>query len=615
MILQALKEYYDRKAADPGNDIAPEGFERKAIPFIVVIQADGTFLQLEDTREKIGKSLIAKEFLLPQSQGRSGSNSYKTTFLLWDHIGYLFGHPATDDKSSKQHKTWLDYLRALPDTLQTDDGVKAVLNFYKSGEIETVKADPLWEECTKIKSCNITFRLAADQDPVPCRPKIQEYVAMMAATDIASQENNSKIKGVCLVTGEIGEIARTHTRTSINKDTKSLVNFQKNSGYDSYGKEQGYNAPICKSAEFAYTTGLNSLLKSKTRMLVGDAVTVCWAQKANPLEDGFVDVLNGNIDIFGERIKDDPDRKVKEIRSLFDSIKNGTLTSNLGDTRFYVLGLSPNSARISVRFWIVDTVAGMSGKIVQHFEDLRIVHGPYDNDMLSLFHLLVSTAVQGKSENIPQNLAGETMRAVLDGLPYPKTLLQAVIRRIRSDQSAKNKITGKSIPNVSYERASLLKACINRQTRFNNPQIKEELKMSLDTSNTNIGYRLGRLFATLEKIQIERYTQDGGNAPNSTIRDRFYGAASGTPVTVFSNLMRLKNHHLAKIESQGRRIYFEKLIGEIMDTFDDFPGHLPLAEQGRFAIGYYHQNQDFYTKKESKSDKSQTINQGEPNND
>ena len=127
--------------------------------------------------------------------------------------------------------------------------------------------------------------------------------------------------------------------------------------------------------------------------------------------------------------------------------------------------------------------------------------------------------------------------------------------------------------------------------------------MSLDISNTNIGYRLGRLFATLEKIQIERYTQDGGKTPNSTIRDRFYGAASGTPVAVFSNLMRLKNHHLAKLENQGRRINFERLIAEIMDAVEDFPSHLPLADQGRFAIGYYHQNQDFFTKKPKQSDK------------
>ena len=134
--------------------------------------------------------------------------------------------------------------------------------------------------------------------------------------------------------------------------------------------------------------------------------------------------------------------------------------------------------------------------------------------------------------------------------------------------------------------------------------------MSLDISNTNVGYRLGRLFATLEKIQSE-----ANPGINATIRDRFYGAASGTPVAVFSNLMRLKNHHLAKLENQGRRINFERLIAEIMSEIKDFPSHLPLADQGRFAIGYYHQNQDFYTRKENKSDNEQPTDQGEPNNE
>ena len=134
--------------------------------------------------------------------------------------------------------------------------------------------------------------------------------------------------------------------------------------------------------------------------------------------------------------------------------------------------------------------------------------------------------------------------------------------------------------------------------------------MSLDRSNTNIGYRLGRLFATFEKIQAE-----ANPGINATIRDRFYGAASGTPVTVFSTLMRLKNHHLAKLENKGRRVNLEHLIAEIVDDVRDVPTHLSLADQGRFAIGYYHQTQQFYTKKESISDESRSISEGEPNHE
>ena len=602
MILQALKEYYDRKAADPDSSIAPEGFEKKELPFLIVIRPDGTFVSIEDTREQIGKKLVAKIYLVPRSKQRSGSKSYETTFLLWDHIGYLFQYPESDSKSSGQHKTWMHALNSLPDTLKADEGVSAVLRFYECGGVDAVKADVNWGECTQLRSCNMTFRLAGDKMPIPCRQAVQEHVReSIQSTPEPDRTEPSRVLGRCLVTGEVGEIARTHGRTPINKDTKSLIAFQKDSGYDSYGKEQGYNAPISKSAEFAYTTALNVLLKKDPpqRMLVGDAITVFWAEKPADLETQVVD-------IFGESSKDDPDRGVKAVQSLFRSVESGTLAVESERNRFYVLGLAPNKARISVRFWIVDTVAGMSRRIIQHFEDVRIVHKPWEQDTLSLFRLLVSTAVQGKSENVPPNLAGETMRAILEGLPYPETLLQAAVRRARAEQSAKDKRAGKPIANVPYARASLIKACINRASRFKNPQIKEELKMSLDPGNTNIGYRLGRLFATLEKIQAE-----ANPAINTTIRDRFHGAASGTPVAVFSNLMRLKNHHLAKLENKGRRVNFERLIAEIVNDVRDFPAHLSLADQGRFAIGYYHQTQQLHTKRESMSDESQPLTKGE----
>jgi CRISPR-associated protein Csd1 len=193
--------------------------------------------------------------------------------------------------------------------------------------------------------------------------------------------------------------------------------------------------------------------------------------------------------------------------------------------------------------------------------------------------LLRSIAPQEKADNIPPNLAGDTMRAILEGTPYPATLLQAAIRRNRAEQ------------NVTYPRAALIKASLNRALRFNNPKNEKEITMSLDLENTNIGYRLGRLFAALEKIQ-----SDANPGINATIRDRFYGAASGSPVTVFGNLMRLSQHHLGKL-SGGLRVTRERLLQEIMSEIGDFPAHLDMADQGRFAIGYYHQMQDLYTKK------------------
>lgn len=287
MILLALKEYYDRKAADPESDIAPEGFEKKELQFLILINERGQFINIEDTREKVGNKVIAKTFLLPRSVGRSGSRSYETTFLLWDHIGYLLGLPTDDKKSNKQHQTWLKALEELPQELVDDIGVKAVLLFYQTNEVAKAISSPQIKECLKAPQCNMSFRLVSDI-PVPCREKVRQFVIKNLKKDVSEDDTEDEGKnqkmGTCLVTGERGIIARTHSRTPIDKDTKCLVGFQKNSGYDSYGKEQGYNAPIIKSTEFAYVTALNTLLKSKSqRILIGDASTVFWSKKRSSL--------------------------------------------------------------------------------------------------------------------------------------------------------------------------------------------------------------------------------------------------------------------------------------------------------------------------------------------
>ena len=593
MILQALKEYYDRKAADPASDIAPEGFEKKEIPFIVVIKPNGEFVNLKSTKEEPG---TRKQFMLPRSKPRSGGTSYQTTFLLWDHIGYLFGVPESDPKSIKQHETWLNALKTLPDNLQQDEGVKAIKLFYEKGGISDVKKHPVWSECLRMRSCNMTFGLVDDVEPIPCRKIIQDHVRSTVLEDekienVENEQRSDKIFANCLITGEYKEIARIHGRTPIDKDTKSLVAFQKNSGYDSYGKEQCLNAPVSKSAEFAYTTGLNTLLKSKEqRIRVGDATAVFWSEKSSALEkDTFY--------FFSEPPKDDPDRNTEAVKALYASIWNGTYVVPDENQRFYVLGLSPNAARIAVRFWHVATVAEMGTRFKQHIDDLSITHSAKIDSALPMDRLLRSIAAQNKYENIPPNLAGEVMRSILQGLPYPVTLLQAAIRRNYAEQAKKNKKTGKPEPNVPYERAALIKACLNRALRFNNQNNEKEITMCLDPENTNIGYRLGRLFAVLEKIQME-----ANPGLNATIRDRFFSAASSTPITVFATLIRLSSHHLSKLEKNSPGLFKirKQMLGEIMCPIKDFPAHLTLENQGRFALGYYHQSQDLWTKKTNK---------------
>lgn len=573
MILQALKDYYDRKSSDSESKMAPPGFEWKEIPFVIMLKSDGTPISINSTYEGDGKKRRAKRFLVPQAVKKTSGIASN---LFWDNPEYVLGVDlkGKPERVAEQHEAFVKKIEEL--SVVSDEGVSAVRSFLRREENVTLLQGfgDTWQQLIS-EGGNVTFQLAGDSWLVSERPDVKSVIS-----DVKPSSGQEEC-AICLVTGKKEEFERLHPpiRGVYGAQTSgaNIVSFNLDA-FKSFSKSQGANAPVGKNAVFAYTTALNHLLSkdSKQRMQVGDASTVFWTEKECDLERQLPD-------LFGEPPKDDPDRGVKAVESLFRSIENGSYIIDKNErNRFYVLGLSPNAARIAIRFWIVDTVSGMAEKISQHFEDIQIVHGPKEKDVLSLFRLLVSTAVLGKSENIPPNLAGETMRGILQGLPYPYTLLQASIRRIRAEHD------------VTYPRAAIIKACINRRTRFKNSHIKEELHMSLDENNANIGYRLGRLFATLEKIQ-----QEANPGINATIRDRFYGAASGTPSTVFGNLMRLKNHHLAKLENVGRKIFFEKLLGQIIDGVDaaiSFPTHLSLEDQGRFAIGYYHQVQKFFTK-------------------
>jgi len=356
------------------------------------------------------------------------------------------------------------------------------------------------------------------------------------------------------------------------------VAFQKGKGFDSYGKEQAFNAPISREAESSYSTALKYLTRSQENQVrVSDSTIIFWSQKSD--EDKTKYDLESEFTWFFRNDKDDPDRGIRAVKGLYEAFKTGRLPLNEGN-RFYVLGLAPNAARISVRFWRTGTIKDFAEKIKHHVDDFEIDRSPKDPEYLSLYQILSSTAFENKMDNVPPNLAGKVVESILDGSPYPATLMQQCMRRIRAER------------HVNRVRAAILKAYINRFNRFHNKQ-EREVTMSLDRSNENTAYRLGRLFAVLEKIQEE------AGQVSATIRDRFYGAASSTPTSVFPRLLKLKNHHLAKL-NPGRKVNMEKEIGEIVDGMgNEWPANLTLDEQARFAIGYYHQRQDFFKKKES----------------
>lgn len=561
MILQALKGYYDRKAQDPDSALAPKGFEVKEIPFIVVIDGNGALVQIEDTRSGEGKKKRAQSFLVPQGVKKTSGVAAN---LLWDSAEYVFG---IDTKGKpkrvvEQHAAFKARLGELP---KSDKGIQAINSFLSNVPFDKLEATSVWDE---IKTSNpmMTFRLQGERELVCQRAPIIKSLQLEVG-------DNDAPNGVCLMSGESDEIERLHPSIKgvwgAQTSGANIVSFNQRS-FESYGKEQrqGENAPVGKAAVFAYATALNHLLgkDSKQRLQVGDTSTVFWSDAPDELENSF-------SDIFGEPPKDDPDRNTRAVESLYRSVQTGAFVTDSDLARFFVLGLAPNAARISVRFWQVGTVAEMAGRIRRYFDDLKIVHAPHEKPYLSLFRLLVNTAALGKAENIPPNLAGDTMRSILSGLPYPATLLQAAIRRIRAEHE------------VNYPRAALIKALINRNSG------KEELKVSLDESNTNQAYRLGRLFAVLERAQ-----ERANPGINATIRDRYYSSASATPSTAFPILMRLKNHHISKLENRGEAVNLEKLIGSIADgiSSNGFPHNFSLEDQGRFAIGYYHQRQDFF---------------------
>lgn len=570
MILQALNEYYERKVADPESDIPPFGWEHKEIPFVLVLDENASLVTIEDTREGEGRKKRGKVFLVPQGVKKTSAISAN---LLWDAAGYVFG---IDNKGNPQRAALQKqaFLERLSSELGELPIIRTLIDFLHNVSIDSLEKESVWQEIVDTNPF-ISFRISTDLHLICRRPEVVEKISVLNVS------SNSKNRGVCLVTGKTGEIRQLHTAIKgvygAQPSGANIVSF--NLGpFCSYGKTQGYNAPVISETEFNYTTALNSLLKSdsKQRITIGDASTVFWSEKESNFESDF-------SWFFQEPPKDDPAFGTEKIRQLFESIHTGTYMDDDGNTKFYILGLAPNAARISIRFWHAGTISEFAHRIKQYFDDFKIIKPPNEPEYYSIWRILVNIATQDKSENIPPNLAGDFMRSILEGTPYPTTLLQAALRRIRSDAEYR----------VKPVRAALIKAYLNRYYRFYPSEQYKEVGVTLDKHQPSLGYQLGRLFAVLEKIQ-----EEANPNLNATIRERYYGAACAQPVTVFANLLRLKNHHLAKMENKGRVVNFEKMLSEILSNVKDFPANLDLHEQGRFAIGYYHQRQWFYNKKD-----------------
>ena len=572
MILHALTQYYQRKAESDGG-VAPEGFENKEIPFIIVIDKQGKFVQFEDTRELKNKKKVARTFLVPKGLGRSGSKSYEVSNLLWDHYGYVLAYAGEkrQEQADKQHVSFTANVNELKQALPDDAGVAAVAAFLASAEEKSkVMQAANWTECAKVKGCNLSFRLVDEAVDLVCQSKaVRAYVSQVNQT----QSDNVQ-KGICLVTGKPAPIARLHNAVKgVNAKPAPFTSVNL-SAFESYGKEQGFIFPVGEQAMFEYTTALNTLLAGENRFRIGDVTAICWSEKSTPLEESLASLINGGG-------KDNPDEHIDAVKTLYKSLYNGQYQKPDGKEKFYLLGLSPNSARIVVRFWHETTVAALSESIAAWYDDLQMVRGensPYP-EYMPLPRLLGNLVLDGKMENLPSDLIAQITDAALNNRVLPVSLLQAALLRNKVEQR------------ITYGRASLLKTYINRAIRAGRLKNMKELTMSLDRNRQDIGYVLGRLFAVLEKTQAE-----ANPGLNATIADRYFGSASSTPIAVFGTLMRLLPHHLNKLEFEGRAVQLQWEIRQILEHCQRFPNHLNLEQQGLFAIGYYHETQFLFTK-------------------
>lgn len=574
-ILQSLDSYYHRL---PG--VAEPGWSREPIGFVMTLDEDGSLVDVEPWTELAGKKFKPRPELVPKWFGRSGTAS--TPFFLWDNSAYALGVSKKDGgKVERDHAGFV----ALHQHLLIDSIDKGLIALRKFLGIWTPDQfdDPRFQ--ADYLDQNVVFRLRSELGFIHQRPAARQLVSRLIAPD------DSAPAVFCLVTGERAPGIRLHPKIKNVEGTAAaevpLVSFN-NDSTQSYGKKQGENAPTSEAAAFRYGAALNHLLardsRNRLRRPVGDATVVFWADasdaRAGEAADAFMaQFIDSDVSDAGEAAR---------LRRELDAIAAGRPLAEVRPgiepgTRFHVLGLSPNAARLSVRFWLSDTLDAFAQRLARHHADMAMEPPPQGwGAAPSVNRLLVNTtALQREYKNIPPLLAGEVMRAVLSGTPYPQSLLSAAIIRLRAGDS----------PATGWHTA-VIRAVLVRQRR-NNPLIPEqgETPMSLKRDHANPGYQLGRLFAVYELAQRAALGK-----VNATIRDRYFGAASATPASVFPLIVRGGQNHLAKVrkEKPGWATLIERELEEINDRFEPkpegiWPRSLRLADQGEFAIGYYHQ--------------------------
>ena len=583
MILQALTAYYEQLLRQ-GKIAAPGWDGHFKVSYELRLNDAGQLVDVVDLR--VSETKDKKTVLAPRAMrvpARKSRTSGVVAQFLCDNPSYLLG---ADEKGNPERavecfKACAKLHHAILDGVDSP-AARALLAYFDSWDPAQAATHPLlaeqWKEITG--NANLIFGYeAADHSHsfVNDDPAIQN--AWQAHYNDRSADSDI---GQCLITGKYAPIERIHPLINGVPGAKSsgaaLVSFNA-PAFCSYGHEQGENAPVSEYAAFAYTTALNLLIADRNHCKrVGDTTIVCWAESAEPVyQDAFSLFLFGAEEASGIKETD----VQAALRWLAAGQTVPFLEKELApDQHFYVLGLAPNAARLSVRFFLRDTFGTFARNLQKHADALEITRPAYDNrKTLSVWALAMETVNRKERSPSPApQLAGDLLRAVLTGGRYPATLLNGVTMRIRAEQD------------VTRGRAAILKAYYlrNAPTDLN----KEVFTVSLNET-TNVPYILGRLFSVLEAVQ-----SDANPGINTTIKDRYFNSACATPALVFPTLLKLAQKHLQKLPD-GKAVFYNKQITELAALVPEsgFPARLSLPEQGKFEIGYYHQTQKRFEKK------------------
>ena len=589
MILQALTSLYEALAQK--GEISKEGWSREKISFALGIDENGDLLRITPLFETVdgpkGKTReVPQKMTVPAAVKRTSGAAAN---FLWDNSSYILGvslkkgeNDAEREKRRNKDIKCFEACRELHHSML--DGMeypaaKAVLNFLDKWEPQKAEENNLVAQYAKeiLSGANMVFRFNGGY--------VHDDPQLVSVWQKANAKQKDNI-GQCLITGELDAIPNTHPTIKGVQGAQSsgaaLVSFNA-SAFCSYNKEQNQNAPVGKYAAFAYTTALNHLLADRKNVhRIGDAAVVCWAENADKQYEDFAADL-----FFGDGDGDQSDeQRLSALQASVELLAKGLPCRELDldpERKFYILGISPNAARLAVRFFYCDSFGNIVKNIKAHYDRLEIVRPSYDKyPMLPLWKLLSATVNPSAKDKTPNPaMAGAVARAVFSGGRYPASLLECTFLRIRAERE------------ITRERAAIIKAYYLRNPNEKCP--KEVLTVSLNETSKNVPYTLGRLFSVYEEIQ-----QAANPGINTTIKDKYFGSAATMPATVFPILSSLAQKHLRKL-SDAQRIYLDKKVMTLKSVLgEQYPAHMSLPEQGSFDLGYYHQTQDRYTKKEDK---------------